>query len=335
MKPKYNLKDVAQLAGVSLGTASKVINDIYVKPELRIKVESAMEELHYTPNAIARSLKANTTKTMGIMIPDISSPVVGKVLKGIEQVSRQAGYSILIYNTSRNPQSETDAIQTFIRNKVDGIIYSGNTVTDEIAKRLKETGVPVVFVMTDYDSKDFSSVTIDNLDAAFHAVDYLCRCGHKKILMLAGEADDPNAGIPRLEGYKKALQVHELPYEENLIFYGGYHLERGYADMVLALGQKLDFSAVFAVSDDVAIGAMKALSEAGKSVPKDISVMGFDGIDMIDYTVPSLTTISQPFEQLGIECTRILIDRMKDGKGNTRLTLPYRLLDNASVIPVH
>lgn len=333
MKQTYNLKDVAKLAGVSLGTASKVINNIYVRPELRIKVESAMAELNYTPNAIARSLKANTTKTIGIMIPDISSPVVGKILKGIEQVSRMAGYSLLIYNTSRDLNAEKDAIQTFMINKVDGIIYSGNTVTDETAAKLKETRIPVVFVMTDYNSRDFSSVTIDNMEAAFHAVDHLCRCGHSRILMLAGEADDPNAGIPRLAGYQKALAAHGIPYQDSLIFWGGYNLERGFTDMKAALSAGLDFSAVFAVSDDVAIGAMKALNEAGIRVPQDISVMGFDGIDMISYTIPSLTTISQPFEQLGVECTKILIDRMKDGKGNTRLTLPFKLINNASVAP--
>ena len=144
-KQRYNLKDVAKLAGVSLGTASKVINNQYVRPEARLKVEEAMQELDYTPNAIARSLKANSTKTIGIMIPDISSPVVGKVLRGIEKIGRGSGYSILLYNTTRNTRLEEDAIQAFMRSQVDGIIYLGNTVGDEIAEGLKRTHVPVVF----------------------------------------------------------------------------------------------------------------------------------------------------------------------------------------------
>ena len=159
-KQRYNLKDVAKLAGVSLGTASKVINNQYVRPEARLKVEEAMQELDYTPNAIARSLKANSTKTIGIMIPDISSPVVGKVLRGIEKISRDSGYSILLYNTTRNTRLEEDAIQAFMRSQVDGIIYLGNTVGDEIAEGLKRTHVPVVFAMTQYPDKYFSSVTI-------------------------------------------------------------------------------------------------------------------------------------------------------------------------------
>ena len=167
-KQRYNLKDVAKLAGVSLGTASKVINNQYVRPEARLKVEEAMQELDYTPNAIARSLKANSTKTIGIMIPDISSPVVGKVLRGIEKISRDSGYSILLYNTTRNTRLEEDAIQAFMRSQVDGIIYLGNTVGDEIAEGLKRTHVPVVFAMTQYPDKYFSSVTIDNEEAAYH-----------------------------------------------------------------------------------------------------------------------------------------------------------------------
>lgn len=331
MKQTYNLKDVAKLAGVSLGTASKVINDIYVKPESRIRVEMAMKELNYTPNAIARSLKANFTKTIGIMIPDISSPVVGKVLKGIEDVTRRAGYSILIYNTSMDEKGEEDAVKTFVKNKVDGIIYFGNTVTDDIASLLKETGVPVVFVMTGYEDKAFSSVRIDNEAAAFTAVEYLCGCGHQRILMLAGERDDPNAGIPRLEGYKRALLAASIEVDESLILYGGYHLKRGYEDTKRALNAGLSFTAVFAVSDDVAIGAMKALTERQISIPGQVSVMGFDGIDMSEFTVPSLATVSQPFSQLGEESAKILLGRMVDGRNNASLILPHQLVKNGSV----
>lgn len=287
MKKQYNLKDVAQRAGVSLGTASKVINNIYVKPESRLKVEAAMRELDYTPNAIARSLKSNSTKTIGVMIPDVSSPVVGKVLKGIEEISRMSGYSILIYNTSRSEAEEKEGIQTFLQNKVAGIIYSGNTVSEDTASALKRTGVPVVFIMTDYPDKAFSSVTIDNQKAAYCAVDYLCSCGHERIIMLAGEKDDPNAGIPRLEGYKRALSANGIQVDEELMFFGGYGLERGYSDMKRILKSKVFFTAVFAASDDLAIGAMKALEEKKIAVPDQVSVMGFDGIEMGRYTIPT------------------------------------------------
>ena len=318
-KQRYNLKDVAKLAGVSLGTASKVINNQYVRPEARLKVEEAMQELDYTPNAIARSLKANSTKTIGIMIPDISSPVVGKVLRGIEKISRDSGYSILLYNTTRNTRLEEDAIQAFMRSQVDGIIYLGNTVGDEIAEGLKRTHVPVVFAMTQYPDKYFSSVTIDNEEAAYHAVTYLCGKG-------------PNSGIPRTEGYCRALGEQGIPVDPTLIVCGGYRLERGYEDMKRLLGESRDFTAVFAVSDDVAIGAMRAVQEAGLGVPEDLSIVGFDGIEMAEYTFPGLTTVSQPFEKIGEEASRLLVSRMKDGKRGGNLVLPFALQERESVL---
>lgn len=333
-KQRYNLKDVAKLAGVSLGTASKVINNQYVRPEARLKVEEAMEELAYTPNAIARSLKAHSTKTIGIMIPDISSPIVGKVLRGIEKNSRDSGYSILLYNTTRSARLEMDAIQAFMRSQVDGIIYWGNTVIDEIAEGLKRTNVPVVFAMTQYPDKYFSSVTIDNELAAYHAIKYLCGKGHRRICLLAGEADDPNSGIPRTEGYCRALREQGISVDPSLIVYGGYHLERGYADMKQILGQRDDFTAVFAVADDVAIGAMRALLEAGRRVPEDVSIVGFDGIEMAEYTFPRLTTVSQPFEKIGEEASRLLVSRMKDGKRGGNLVLPFALLERESVLEI-
>lgn len=331
MKETYNLKDVAKLAGVSLGTASKVLNHIYVKPDLRARVEEAVKELNYTPNVIARSLKVNSTKTVGIMIPDISSPVISKVVKGIEDFNRQKGYNGIIYQTALELNGEKQAIETFVRSKVDGIFYIGNTVEAQIAERLKEIRIPVVFIMTSYQDEAFSSVTIDNEQAAFVAVDHLCSRGHKSILMMAGEKDDPNAGEPRLKGYLRALKKHGIEADLDLIHHGGYRLQRGYEDMKGFLRGKREFSALFAVSDEVAIGAVKALLESGIRVPEDVSVFGFDGIEMINYIEPSISSISQPFYELGSEAAKILMSCIGEGKNNIHKVLPFRLIENKSV----
>lgn len=332
MKKTSNLKDVARLAEVSLGTASKVMNGIYVKPDLRIRVEEAAASLQYTPNVIARSLKLNSTKVLGIVIPDISSPVIGKVLKGIEDYNRQEGYNGIIYQTALETNQEKQAIETFMRSKVDGIIYIGNTVQEEIAMKLQDCRVPVVFIMTRYENGFFSSVTIDNKEAAFTAVDYLCQKGHKKILMLAGEENDPNAGTPRLEGYKSALEKHGIKIDDTMIYHGGYRLQRGYEDTMKLLQDKKEFTALFAVSDEVAVGAIKAFSEKGVKVPEEVSIIGFDGIEMIDYTVPSLSSISQPFYELGKEAANMLIDSMRNGTKDVQKILPFYLIENKSVM---
>ncbi|MDR0922761.1 MAG: LacI family transcriptional regulator [Hungatella sp.] len=331
MKKTYNLKDVAKLAQVSLGTASKVLNHIYVKPDLQARVEAAVKELNYTPNEIARSLKVNSTNTVGIMIPDISSPVISKVVKGIEDFNRQEGYNGIIYQTALEMKIEEQAIETFVRNKVDGILYIGNTVGEEIADRLKKSRIPVVFIMTNYEDPAFSSVTIDNVEAAYSAVDYLCRKGHKQILMLAGEKEDPNAGVPRLRGYLEALKKHGIEPDPSLIRHGGYRLKRGYEDMSRFLLEGKKISALFAVSDEVAIGAVKALFEHQIRVPEDVSVFGFDGIEMIHYSEPTISSISQPFYELGSEAAKILMCCMKEGKGNVHKVLPFQLVENKSV----
>lgn len=330
-KKNYNLKDVAAQAGVSLGTASKVINNLYVKPELRIRVEQAMEELHYVPNAIARSLKVKNTKTIGVMIPDISSPIIGKVLRGVEDVGRKAGYSILLYDVALNPMVEEEALRIYIEKKVDGILYSSNTISEAFAKRVAASGIPVSLILTSYQAKGMSSVVIDNVKAAFEAVDYLCSCGHRSIAMLAGLEDDVNAGIPRLLGYKKALKKHDIPFRPELVVYGNYHMERGYEDTLALLKTGVDFTAIFAVADEVAVGALKALNSRNIKVPEAVSLMGFDGIDIVNYTTPTLATIEQPFYQLGAEGTKVLIDKIENSRADARLVLDYKLIKGESV----
>lgn len=331
MKETYNLKDVAKLAGVSVGTASKVLNHIYVRPDLQVRVEAAVKELNYIPNVIARSLKVNSTRTVGIMIPDISSPVISKVVKGIEDLNRQEGYNGIIYQTALEMNGEKQAIETFVRSKVDGIFYIGNTVVEPIAEKLKESRIPVVFIMTSYDDPAFSSVTINNEEAAFAGVDYLCRKGHKNILMLAGEKNDPNAGEPRLRGYLKALKKHGIEPNPAFIRHGGYRLQRGYEDMNRFLREQKQFSALFAVSDEVVIGAVKALLEHRVRVPEEVSVMGFDGIEMIHYIEPPLSSISQPFYELGSEAAKILMLCIREKKSNIHIVLPFQLIENKSV----
>ena len=331
MKKTCNLKDVAKLANVSLGTASKVTNGIYVRPELRMRVEEAVKELNYTPNIIARSLKMNSTNMIGIMIADISSPVISKVVKGIEDFNRRKDYNGIIYQTALEIDGEMRGIETFVRNKVDGILFIGNTVDPKTARYLKESNVPVVFIMTNYEDEAFSSVTIDNQEAAYVAVDYLCRNKHRDILILAGTKEDPNAGIPRLKGYKKALKKHQIAVRKELIVHGGYRLQRGYEDMQRILAEGTAFTAVFAVSDEVAIGAKKALHENGIRIPEDVSVIGFDGIEMIYYTEPALASISQPFYELGQKASEILMERIKGKHDNVHVVLPFQLIENRSV----
>lgn len=329
-----NLKDVAALAQVSLGTASKVANQIYVRPELRIRVEQAMKELHYVPNTIARSLKRKSTRTIGIIIPDISRTVTSKIVQGVDEVGQKAGYSTMISNTQIREENELSAIKTFKEKMVDGIVYTGNTVSANVARTLKQTGIPVVFVSTGYDDKYFSSVRIDNEKAAYDAVCLLLKHGHRTIAMLAGEEDDPNAGEPRFCGYQRALREYGIAFYERLVAHGHYRVEDGYLNMKKLLDQELRFTAVFCASDDMAFGALKAISERKLQVPDDLSILGFDGIDSINYITPKLGTVYQPLFEFGAEAAKILISQIEEGRGSVNLTLNYEIKENESVSDV-
>lgn len=333
-KKNCNLKDVAALAQVSLGTASKVANNIYVRPALRIRVEQAMKELHYVPNTVARSLKLKSTKTIGIIIPDISRTVTSKIVQGAEEVGQKAGYSTMICNTQIKEDNELLAIKNFKEKMVDGVIFTGNTISDKVAKSLKQSGMSVVFVSTSYHDKYFSSVTIDNDSAAYDAVQLLLDHGHKRIAMLAGEKNDLNAGLPRLNGYRRALFDNGEKYEESLVRYGHYRVEDGYRNMKELLESAEIFSAVFCASDDMAFGAMKAIGEKGLRVPEDISVMGFDGIDIIDYISPKIGTVYQPLFEFGAEAARILISQIENNRSGANLILDYTVKKNESVMKI-
>lgn len=331
-KKSNNLKDVAALAQVSLGTASKVVNDIYVRPALRIRVEQAMKDLHYVPNSIARSLKINTTRTIGIIIPDISRTVTSKIVQGVDEVGQKSGYSTMICNTQIREENELSAIKNFKEKMVDGIIYTGNTVSDKVARAMKQTGMPIVFVSTGYEDKYFSSVRIDNEKAAYEAVGLLLSRGHKRIAMLAGERVDMNAGEPRLMGYRKALADSGVSFDDRLVEFGHYRVEDGYQNMKILLEKPEHFTAVFCASDDMAFGALKAVSEKNLRVPEDISILGFDGIDFINYITPKIGTVYQPLFEFGAEAARILISQIEEKRTSTNLILNYEIKENESVL---
>ena len=295
-----SLKDVAKKAGVGLGTASRVLNNNpSVSKETKELVLKAMEELNYTPNAIARSLKLNSTKTIGVIIPDITSEYYPEVVRGIEDMAKISEYNILLCNTDLCEEKEIKAIKMLLEKKVDGILFMSNTIGKELNYELKLIGVPTIFISTKDSEGTFINVNIDNELASFEGVNYLCSLGHKKIAMLAGVFKDPNSGVPRIKGYKKALLENNIEINEDYILEGDYTFKAGYLNMKKILSSNERPTAVFAASDTMALGAAKAILESGYKIPEDISLLGFDGIELGEYFYPPLTTISQPRYEMG------------------------------------
>lgn len=332
MKRNISLKDVARVAGVGLGTASRVLNNNpSVSEETRKLVLNAMKELNYQPNAIARSLKRNSTMSVGVMIPDISSAFFPEIVRGIEDVANEKQYNIIICNTDLDFKKERVALNMFHEKKVDGVLFVSNTVSEETMNKFQEMDIPVVLISTRDKNNILPSVTIDNEKAAFEAVDYLCKLGHKKIAMIAGTFNDPNSGAPRVEGYKRALANNIISVSENLICEGKFDYKSGYENMKKILNNGLKPTAIFAASDIMAIGASRAILERGLGIPEDISVMGFDGVEAAEFFYPSVSTIVQPRYNMGAEAMRLLTAIMnKEDIKEKNIILDYKLVQRES-----
>jgi LacI family transcriptional regulator len=333
MKTNISLKDVAKLAGVGLGTASRVLNNHpSVSVEARKLVLDAMKELNYEPNAIARSLKIKSTSTIGVIVPDITSAFFPEVVRGIEDAANMYQYNIILCNTDLNHEKEKVALGMLSEKKVDGILFISNTVCKDTAEKFAYMNIPIVLVATkDNTGNDFPSVTIDNEKAAYEAVDYLCKLGHKKVYMIAGEFDDPNAGKPRIMGYKNALQDNGISICDKMIYEGNYNYKSGYSNMVKILELDVTPTAVFVASDIMAIGASKAILEKGLRIPEDISIIGFDGIEAAEFFYPSISTISQPRYDMGSVSMSLLLKLMNNQQIEEKnLVLRYELVQRES-----
>ncbi len=300
MKSSSSLKDVAKKAGVGIGTASRALNNKpLVKPETRKLVLDTAKELNYKANSIAQGLKCNYTRTIGVIIPDIANDLYPEVVRGIEDVANHYNYAIFLCNTDQVKKKEINALHMLKSKMVDGIIYVSDSNNNTLQNTFDELGIPIVMISIQNESCLLPSVAIDSENAAFIAVNYLCGLGHKKIAMITENLIDKNSGIPRINGYKKALQENDITPDEDMIYEGGCKFNDGYRSMLEILQGKELPTAVFAASDVLAVGASRAILEQGKRIPEDISIVGFGGSSSAEYFYPPITTIEHPKHDMG------------------------------------
>lgn len=325
------IKDVARKAGVGLGTVSRVLNNHpSVSEDTRKKVLDAIKELDFNPNAIARSLKVKSTKSIGVMIPDISSAFYSDIVRGIEDIANKYKYNIILLNTDLKREKEKESLIMLKEKKVDGILFISNTISDKLKKEFRKVNIPIVLVATKDENDEFYSVTIDNEKAAFTATEYLIKLGHKKIAMLAGKKDDPNAGIPRINGYKRALMVNGIEIDDNLIFYGDYKFKSGYQNMLKVLKLKDKPTGIFAASDTMAVGAASCAMQHGYSIPNNFSLIGFDGIELAEYFYPPISTIKQPRYEMGAHGMEKLFKVIQGEEAEKGQVLDVQLIERKS-----
>ncbi|MFZ5966429.1 MAG: LacI family DNA-binding transcriptional regulator [Bacillota bacterium] len=331
-----NIKDIAKIAGVGVSTVSRVINNHPdVKGETRERIMKIISEYNYIPNNSARNLKRNVAKDIGVLVKGgIYNPFFSRIIHNIEEKINEKGYSMILHYNFDNTSDIDAAIELIKEKKLKGLICLGGEFDHINEEQMESINTPIVLVSTkpveDVNKKFFSSVIIDDEKAAYEAVDYLCKLGHQRIGIIAKRENDISIGVRRLEGYKKALKKYGIPYDAAFVEEGEYTFESGYQAMERLLDKGLELTAVFAISDVMAIGAAKAILKRGLRIPEDISVVGFDGIDYAKYFHPSITTVKQPGENMGQKSAEILFSMIKKKAEKQHVVLKTKLLEGES-----
>jgi LacI family transcriptional regulator len=304
-----NIRDIARIAGVSVSTVSLVLNEkAGVKDETRIKVLSIAEKLDYVPSSIARSLVTKKTKSIGVIVPDISEVFYGALARIIQDSLSEEGYSMILCN-SDNKSAKESMYLGFLKEKgVDGIIMVPGT--NKNADKIKTMNTRIVFVDRYMKGIDINYVGIDNEKAGFEITEHLIKLGHKRIGCIAGPRGATSCE-ERIDGYKKALEQHGMEFHKFLIRHCDLTVEGGFSATEELLSQRNMPTAIFVMGDTCAIGVFNALAQENLRIPEDISIVGFDDMKFSSFLMVPLTTVSQPMEDLGKTAVQLLFDELK------------------------
>lgn len=328
------MKDIARIAKVSTSTVSHVINNTrYVSDEIREKIMKVVNELNYTPSAVARSLKVKETKTLGMLVTATSNPFFAEVVSGVEQYCNQHHYNLIISSIDGNEQRLQQNIQTLIQKQVDGLLLMYSDTRHAMVEQLN-LNLPIV-VMDWWPTELNADKIYENSEfGAYLATKTLIEQGHKNIAIITGKLDKSLAHN-RLLGYQKALQDAHLPITPDWIIESHFDFEGGVEGMKKLLQITPRPTAVFACSDTIAVGVYQVAWQQGLRIPQDISVIGYDNIMLAQYLTPPLTTIHQPKAELGKLAVETLLERIKSPDLEYKTTmLQPQLIWRASVVKI-
>lgn len=310
---KITIKQVAKLAGVSTATVSMIVNknDDRISQATREKVLSVIEEYRYIPNRVASSMRTKKTKAIGLIIPDITNPFFPILARGIEDFVNKEGYTLILCNSDNNIEKEELYVEMLQEKRVDGIIFTASSARSKVGSSLKKSEIPIIIIEGDIEElKMKASVTVDNEQGAFEAVQYLISRGYKNIIYLSGSMLSKTVQ-DRYKGYLRAHKESKLKVPTNHLFEGNYSIESGYSSALTVLKSNIAFDGLFCGNDLIAIGAMKALKENHFDIPNSIGVVGYDDINMATIISPSLTTVKQPIYEMGHNAADLLIKMIK------------------------
>ena len=328
------IKDVAKMAEVSISTVSRVINDSKpVSPEARRKVLNAIEVLGYEPNEIARSLVTRKSNLIGVIVDDIGSYYVSQIVRGIEEVGRMYNYDIIIGSSYGNPEIETKFLQLFKTKQVEGIIVVSEIVDDKVIDYIEGLKMQVVYLNRYYVVPGLPTVYLNNKKAANIMMEYLKELGHQNILYLTQKRDiDSTIERRKIEGYKESMK--EMNKEPFIHTIDTHRIEGAYkhGKEILKVIKDNNITAVFCCQDELAIGLMNYLYDKGINVPEEISVAGYGDISVASIYRPTLTTIKEPYYDMGAVSIRKILKSIVGKKGNSGedIELPIRIKKRGS-----
>ncbi|MDQ3801405.1 MAG: LacI family transcriptional regulator [Acidobacteriota bacterium] len=330
-----SIKEVAREAGVSTATVSHVINNTrYVSDAVRERVLKAIEQCRYYPNAHARSLASGRSRIIGLVISDIVNPFFPELVKAIEAAAFERGYDVVLSNTNYDTERTSHYVQRFIERKVAGVAVMTSEMDKKLVDELAQREVPVVFLDVGEPGLQMSNLRVDYDEGIEQAILHLVALGHRRIAFIGGNTN-LRSSQRRLEAFRKTMR-QLFPDAPEMIFYGNFKIEGGQraANEILATPRANLPTAVICANDLTAIGAISEFEAAGLSVPRDISIVGFDNIAFAALTKPALTTVNLPLNELGRRAIEVLIRSVEDaGQQGIEIRIPTNLIIRQSTAP--
>lgn len=327
------LEDVARLAGVHKGTASRALNDATkarVNAVTLKKIEAAAAELGYSPNTVARDLRRRQTNTIGVLIPDLTNPFWPPILRGIQNALEDEGYTALVANTDSEPERERRGFQALLSRRVDGLIVGTALRSYPILDRALELDIPTVLVQRVRDDQAFSSVAGDDRDGVRQAIEHLVTLGHRRIAHIAAP-DTISIGRERAGAFRELTRAAGLTDDETpTVCSDDLTIDGGSAAAEQLFARHPATTAVFASNDLIAVGALRAMRRLGIQCPDDVSLVGFNDTALSSDLNPPLTTVSLPLADIGTESARLLLGEFADSALTRRILLPVRLTVRSS-----
>ena len=323
---------VAERAGVSLSTVSRVLNGkASVNKVLKERVEKAVKELNYRPNSVARSLANNRTDSVGVLVPELNAPFFGDLMQAVESTLRAADKHVIISVGRNCLETEKDAVEFLISRNCDALIMHAEALSDEYLLELNQSKLPVALVNRQVEGLPEACTSLDNEKGGYLATRHLLELGHKDIAYISGPTDKCDASL-RLEGHKRALSEAGLPINPQLIFNGDYSEEDGKIGLLELMARDVPFTALVCANDWMASGAISCARDLGMSLPQDLSIVGFDDVVFAHHVFPRLTTVINPIAEMAEMSAKYILNKVYGQSNNVQQYFEPSLIVRESTV---